>query len=711
MATILDNPKMTDSEAVEDIGATDSLARLAEIAMAQGDISDTLDATVLATLGQHVVRDYEFDLASRQEWEDGARKGIKRAAQERIEAENPPPYRRSHVNYPLLTVAAQQFNARAYPAICKPGQIVKIKVIGSDKGRPIMGPDGKQAISLDGNIMSATQAMQLAQQLQAQAQQSGQQPQIPQPEPAWEIPPGAKQKRANRVADYLNVYVEFRLEGWEEDTDDLLNQIPIVGCGFRKLWWDADEHKQCAAFISALDLVVPSTAKTLDTAPRITEKMPDVYPFQIRERMASGFYREVTLTPSSEDSEAPRLLLEQHRLADLDEDGVDEPYIVTVDHESRQVLRVEPDFSPDDVVMSDDGTTPIRIKRKCYYIKYPFLPSFKGGFYNYGFGHLLDQLGDIVNTCINQTFDAGHAAIAGGGFIAAGVRLQGNVRDETMRWMPGEYKTVNVTGGDLRAGIVERTFPQPSPIIMNLLELMLGAARDITSVKDVMTGEASNTAPVGTTLALIEQGLSVFTAIYKRTYNALGQEFRAMRDNLSRYGGEYVAEDYDRVLDDPEADFAKDFNDADMDIKPVADPASVTQAQKMAKAQFLLSMRGSGLNDLEINRRALQAAGIEDIDALMPQGPAAPDPLVIAKIRQTMTAADLNTARAQQAAAAAVETGVKVGHALADSTGHDRGMGGMEGAPSNPMGPTSAGEDGAGAGGDMGAGIVGAGGF
>lgn len=685
---------------------------LTQIAQSTDDISGMLDETLLVTIGANAVRDYELDLASREDWEKGAREGLKKAAQEKIEVENPPPYRRSFVNYPLLTVAAQQFNARAYPAICKTGSIVKTKIIGSDKGKPETDEQGQPLVIIDGQKMPMEQARQVMAQASQQQPQPGPdgkpvQPQMPQVAPAWATPPGAKQKRATRVADYLNVYIEYRMDDWEEDTDDLLNEIPIVGCGFRKLWWA--DGKQRAAYVSALDLVVPVTARSLKTTPRITEKLNDVFPFQIRERMNSGEYRTVVLPSGTEDEEAPRLLLEHHRLLDLDGDGVDEPYIVTVDKETTQVLRIAANFSPDEVHLREDGSV-ARIDRSGYYVKYPFLPSFKGGFYNMGFGHLLDQLTDIVNTCINQTFDAGFAQIAGGGFIAAGLRLQGNNRNETMRWMPGEYKTVNASGPDLRAGIVERTFPGPSQITMNLLDLMLGAAKDITSVKDVMTGEASNTAPVGTTLALIEQAGAVFTAIYKRIYRSLGEEFALIFKNLGRHGGEEAAEDYANVLDDTDADFAKDFGEKDMDLKPVADPSSVTKMQQMAKAQLLDSMRGKGLNDMEINRRVLEAAGIEDIDALLPQGEPQPDPLMQAKVYQTQTAGDLNRARAAQASTTATKTAFEVGHAAGESAGGGGGVPSVDGAASNPMGDGGAGTSGSGAAGPVGAGVVGQGG-
>lgn len=715
-----------DVEAANDAGPSQSLILLAKIAHTAGDLSGMLDAQTLTRIGSDALRDYRIDCSARSDWETTVRDALKRAAQEEVELKNPPPYRHSHVDFPILTVAAYQFNARAYPAICKSGDMVRIKVIGSDKGRPQLGEDGQPLVSVNGQQMPMAQAQaMIAQVAQQGAPQTAVQPGMNgapgigdnggpplEPEPVWQIAPGAKQKRADRVALYLNVYMEYRLKGWEDDTDAMFTQIPIVGCGFRKVWWAGKEQR--AAYIPALDLVVPQSAKSLETTPRITEIMRDVYPYQIKERIAAGTYRAITLIPEGEDVEAPRTLLEAHRLIDLDGDGMAEPYVVTIDEKTEEVLRIEANFAEDDVHLSDDQSRVVKIDRRHFYVKYPFLPDPKGGFYDIGFGHLVKQVGDVINVAINQMLDAGHAQIAGGGFIASGVRLQSGNRSETLRWQPGEYKTVDTSAADLRAGIVERTFPNPSPIMMQLLELMLGAARDITSVKDIVTGDAPNTAPVGTTLALIEQGLQVFTAIYKRTYRAIGTELGMIRDNLAEFGGEDAAEDYMAVLDDPEADFAKDFEDSDMDIKPVADPTAVTSAQRIAKAQVLAGMRGQGLNDMEINRRILAAANIEDIEALMPPQNVAPDPMVLAELRVKTSTADLNTARAAAASASATKTGVEVGHKLGESepgAGVSGGVPSVESGPSDPMGAGGAGGAGGGAAGGMGASGMGPGEF
>lgn len=667
------------------------LAYLAEISQAQGDISSLLDEDTLTRIGADAIRDYEIDDEDRGEWLKTAEKSLKIAAQEKISPpKDAPSYRRSYSSFPILTTAALQFRARAYPAICKSGDMVKVKVIGSDRGRPQVGPDGQPLVSLAGQAMPLQQAQMILQQAAQQQQpqepgpdgQPAPAPELPQPEPLWQIAPGAKQKRADRVGQYLNIYLEYRVSGWERDTDKLLTQLPIIGCGFRKMRWDAAEGRLKPSYVPGMNLVVPSATVTLDDTPRATEKLEGTFPFKIKERMNSGFYRKVELANTNDDKEHPRLLLEQHCLLDLDGDGVDEPYIVTLDHETQKVLRIEADFDEDDVVLADDDQTVVRVKRRSYYVKYGFLPDPKGGFYDIGFGHLLHGegseeggIGDIINTIIRQALDAAAAQIAGGGWVAAGLRLQGSNRNETMRWNPGEYKTVNATGMALREGIVERTFPQLPPFMFNLLDLMLGAAKDVTSVKDIVTGEASNNGPVGTTLALLEQGLQFFTAIYKGIYLSAGEEFSLMRDNLAAYGGEEAAADYMNVLDDPEADFEKDFADTDTDIKPVSDPSSVTNMQKMAKAQFMMAQLGGGLDDLEIRKFSMEVAGIPDIDRFLPKGSAQPDPVTMAKVRELASKADLNVAKSGEAQARGMEIVQKLAHQIGESDGYAQGPG------------------------------------
>ncbi|NYD88761.1 hypothetical protein [Sphingomonas melonis] len=677
----LDEPDVLADEPAEAVIADepDQIMKLLMLARSTGDISGYWLPEALTKLGADVVQDYTTDDADRADWKRIVEKAQKSAAQEARGQKDYPWNRASNVHYPLLTVAATQFNARAYPAIVKGDEAVAVKVVGADKGRPQMaqtpqgimpipalGPDGQPVMGPDG------------------------QPQI-----QWAVPPGAKATRAARVRDYLNTVLFYREKDWESDTDALLLQLPIDGCAFRKRWYDTEKQEQRSALVSALRIVVPSGARSIETTPRLTEEIPDVYPYQIAERMRSGFYRDITLNPEGETSEAPRLLLEQHRLIDVDGDGLPEPYIVTVDHATSKVLRVEANFSAADVSVDDSGRA-LSIARGKFYIKYSFFPHPQGKFYDIGLGHLLEQIGDVVNTAINQLIDAGHAQVAGGGFIASGIRLQGNGRTSTLRFAPGEYKTVNgVTGDQLRNGIYERTFPGPSQVMVSILDMMLSAARDISSVKDVITGDASNNGQVGTTLALIEQGLQVFTAIYKRIYRALREEYALLFENISKFGGERAARDYAEVLDDEAADFTADFNESDMDIRPVSDPASVTRMQKMARAQFVWGIAAQNplIDQKEALRRVFEAADVEDFDKLF-AAPQQPDPqqqaLALAgaqgAIEKTASETARNNASAVKhqadALATAFDTGMKAGGANDPDAG---GLPGVAGGPGDAM--------------------------
>jgi chaperonin GroES len=657
--------------------AMEPIQKLLSLAESRGDISNAWSEGDLNRLGQQCVEDYQRDKAEREDWEKIVLKAQESAAQEKRGEKNYPWKGASNVQYPLLTVAALQFNARAYPAIVKGDEAISVKVVGSDKGRPQMGPQGPV--------------------MQTQPGEDGQpQPVMGvdgQPQPVWLVQPGEKGKRASRVKDYLNTVLFYRMDDWEADTDALLIMLPVDGCAFRKVWYSPQDEQQHAALVSALRIIVPVGAKSCATTPRLTEEVPDTFPYQIVERQRAGIYREVVLEPGSDDDQKPRLLIEQHRLIDLDDDGLPEPYVVTVDVNTQKVLRVEANFSSRDVKVAEDGRV-LRIERGKFFIKYDFFPHPQGKFYGIGLGHLLEQMGSVIDTAINQMLDAGHAQIAGGGFIASGLRLQSNGRARgDMRYQPGVWRTVDASGGAIRDGIVDRTAPQPSPVMIQILDMMLAASRDISSIKDVITGEASNNGQVGTTLALIEQGLQVFTAIYKRVYRSLREEYALLFDNIRKFGGERAASDYAEVLDDPEADFDRDFQADDMDIRPVSDPQSVTKMQAVAKAQFIGAVDAANPNVLdkrEAVKRQLEAADIDDIDKLMPPPPppSGPTPDVIAKANRDQAAAHKASAEAtkieQETVPLAFNNGMVMGAQGADANGG--GLPGMAGGPGDPMG-------------------------
>jgi chaperonin GroES len=643
----------------------EQLPLIMQLAQHGGNLTPFLSEQQILMLGADVVEDYERDNTARADWVKIVTDALKSAAQEgEQEAKNYPFQNASDVKYPILTIAATEFWARAYPAIVKGDETVQVKVIGSDKGRPLIGPDRQPVMLLDGNPVPGSAVAQLMSSTALAGQPA------PQIEPAWEIPPGAKTARAQRVKEYLNVLLNYRMDDWEGDTSALLYQLPIVGCGFRKLWWDAKKSIPSNRYVPALRLVVPMDAASLETTPRVTEEIPDVYPYQIRQRMFRGEYRMVDLGPSdgenAGDPEAARMLLEQHRLIDLDEDGYEEPYIVTVDKQSREVLSILAAYDPNDIEMNE--RMGVQIERTSFYVKYDFFPHPEGKFYGIGFGHLLSQISDVINTSINQIIDAGHAQIAGGGFMASGLRLQQNGQTNRLQWRPGEFKFVSVAGGNLRDAIWERTFPNAPPVMFSILELMLGAAKDVAAIKDVLSGESSGAnMPVGTVLALIDQGLQVFSAIYKQVYRALKTEFNLDYKLLGRYGDDRTAADYINILDEPLIDFFSDFNAADMNIRPVSDPGSVTRAQKIAKAQFLMET-GAGdpnIDQRELKRRVWEAADIEDIDKLMPApDPNAPPPPEVLKI---MSEAARNNADAEYKKAQTLKLGVDTGRELGEA--------------------------------------------
>jgi len=598
-------------EVVEPVSPLDALPILMAYAEAEGDISELLTDEQINRLTQEVCDNYERDEQSRDDWQEVAEKALKDMARCDFGEKDYPWKDAANVHYPLLPYAVMQFNARAYPAIVKGDEAVSCKVVGSDRGLPMMDQQGQPVFQLQGMpvamtpqgpaIMTPQGAMPL--------------PEGAQPEPVWKREPGAKSKRSERVRDYMNTQLFYRMDDWETETDTLLFQMPAIGCGFRKIWYDGEKHQ--SRFVPALNLVVNNDAKSLADAPQITEKIDGVYPFHIERDIAMGKYRAIDLDPSEHDA---RLLIEQQCHYDLDGDGMAEPYIVTVDHKSKQLLRVVPDFAPDNVKLV--GQRIAYIERRTFYVKYEFLPHPEGKFYNVGLAHLLDQYGEVINTILNQMIDANHAATAGGGFVGSGLRIQGQGQTSSLRFRPGEYKTVPVTGSALRDGIYERTYPQLSPVMFQLLELILGAARDIASIKDVLSGDASNNGQVGTTLALIEQGLQVFTAIYKRVYRGLKTEFTLLFRNIGHYANEETQADYMELLDDPQADIMADFNATDMDIRPVSDPSSVTKMQKMARANFLMEtaeiLSAAGGDVREALRRVYEAADVEDIDKLLP---------------------------------------------------------------------------------------------
>lgn len=576
-------PQDTAGEAMPDIQQHQKLLKYINAT----NIAEDLDESLLSEIGARAVKEYEIDDTSRSEWKNKTEQAMELAMQVAKEKQFPWP-KAANVIWPLMTTASIQFAARAYPAIVQNRNVVKGVVIGSDDGEPQMAPDG-------------TPAVQQAPNGQVQ--------------PVWKVPPGIKQSRADGIAEHMSWQLLDEMPEWEPETDTLLHVLPIVGCHFRKTYFDPGEQRNMSLCVWAKKLIINYKAKSLETAPRITEEL-EFYPNEIEEHFRSGLWLEQEFGPAKDaqdgDDDAPHQFLEQHRYLDLDEDGYKEPYIVTVHKESRKVVRIVARYDADGITFSHRTHKIVKIKPIQYYTKYDFLPNPDGGIYGVGFGQLLRPLNEAINTTLNQLLDAGTLQNTGGGFIAKGLSMNAGA----IRFVMGEYKVVNVAGGTLRENIVPMQFPGPSPVLFQLLGMLVEAGKEVAAIKDILTGDSSASAntPATTTLALIEQGLKVFTAIYKRIHRALKQELNKLYDLNRKFGDE--RSEY-KVGDTWKQITRQDYV-LGSGVEPVSDPTMVSDMQRLGRAQFLMQFAGDPMcNPLEIRRRMFTAANIDQIDKIL----------------------------------------------------------------------------------------------
>jgi chaperonin GroES len=515
-----------------------------------------MDEDELNTLGSKVCQEYDIDLGSRDEWTAGNEQAMKLAKQT-VEKKNTPWPNASNVKYPLLSKAAVEFNSRSYPALVTK-DLVKCQVNGYD-------PDGQKAA------------------------------------------------RAERVAKTMSWQCLEDMDGWDDDTDQMLMVLPIIGMAFKKTYFDKSIKQNVSELVMPGDLVFNYGAKNFKRCPRKTHRL-ELYPYQIRERVLNGIYLEWEYGLSDKegnDIDAPHLFLEQHRLEDLDGDGYPEPYAVTVHYQTQRVCRIVARYTPDDI--TEAGGQVLKIEPTEYFTKYGFFPNPDGSAHDIGFGSLVGPINHAINTTLNQTLDAGKLANTQGGFIGKGMRMKGG----SFRLKPGEYKPVDTSGAKIKENIVPLNFPGPSPVLFQLLGLLIDAGENLAQIRDVLEGKASgaNQSPT-TTLALIEQGMKVFSGIYKRLHRSQKQEFKLLYKLNSLYMEPKV---YITFLDAnaPTAVLLNDFRDEDLAITPGSDPAVTTDMQQIARAEALLPLRGSGnWDDAKIEQRYMEAMHIPDIEDL-----------------------------------------------------------------------------------------------
>ena len=548
------------------------------------DLSDELTGKI----SLRCLADYEADEQSRKPWMEKSREALDLAMQT-AEAKTFPWPDAANVKYPLLTTAALQFHARAYPSIIRGNQVVKCQITGDD-------------------------------------------------------PAGEKALKAERISKFMSWQCLEDMDGWEEDVDKLLICLPILGCMFKKTYFDTNTKKNRSDLVYPQDLVINYKVKSMAALTRLTQLFT-LSPQSIIERQMQGVYLDDDIAfGSDQDSETEQEMIEQHCLIDLDEDGYKEPYIATLHKVSGKLLRLVANYDKDtifvkfddDIVSLEDlelrGVNDLtqfklaRIAPVSYFTKFPFIPSPDGGIYDIGFGQILIPIIETINTSVNQLLDSGTLQNTGGGLIAKGLLTD---KKGTTTFSPGEYKQVdNLTGGPIRDAIYRFEHSGPSAVTFNLLDRLIAVCKDMTTVQDIMVGESAGDEKATTTLARVDQGMKLFTAIYKRVYRSLKEEFK----KLKRLNKLYLpVSQYYRVLDSgliAQIGLA-DFQGDDTDVQPVADPTISSLPLKLAKVQALKqASTGNPLyNQREVEKRFLEALEEPNVEALLvPENQMQPPP-------------------------------------------------------------------------------------
>ena len=551
------------------------------------NVAGLLDDNELAAIGKQAIDGYQADRDSLSEWRERNTEGMELAMQikgpKQVPFQNP-----ANVMYPLISVASIQFSARAYPNLVPGYDIVKGKVIGAD-------------------------------------------------------PNGEKATKAKRIETHMNWQLNEEMTEWEEETDRLLTVLPIMGCCFKETYFSMNFKRIVSRYISPTDLIMHYKAQDMETVPRITKKYR-LYPNEIIERIRAGLflYFDVVTQQSGEtkdqdevytntDEYRPHLFLEQHTWIDLDDDGYAEPYILNIHYDTKKVVRIVPRFVETDISWNDKKEIK-RIQAHQHYTRFTFMHSPDGAIYGLGFGSLLAPINHTVNSAINQMLDSGTLNNARSGWIGKNLSFGASKTGGVVELPLQGFLPVPYSGDDLRRNIVmlNEFMQPPSAVMFSLLGFMVNAGEKLSSVTELLLGEQTiHNEPATTSLARIEQGLKVFSAIHKRVYDSFSKELRL----LFALNGRYLEEkQYFTVLDEPDVQQGinrSDYDKSSCDVIPTASPEDVSNAQKMIKAQALLGMVGQGFNDEEIKKRFIEALQIPNPGPILTAQPPPPDPKLV----------------------------------------------------------------------------------
>jgi len=541
------------------------------------NLADILPETVIDPVGIQLRQNYMDYKMSRKDWEQSYIKGLDLLGF-KYDNRNEPFQGASGATHPVLAEAVTQFQALAYKELLPAEGPVRTQILG------ISNP--------------------------------------------------AKEAQGQRVKDFMNYQLMDQMKEYEPEFDQMLFHLPLSGSTFKKVYYDDLLGRAVSKFIPADDLVVPYTATSLDDAEAVIHvvKMSEN---DLRKQQVNGFYSDIELskpmsavnadhvddkkrelegTSKTARVESVYTLLECHVNLDLEgfEDvgqdgeptGIKLPYIVTIEEGSQKVLSIRRNYAPND---------PLR-KKIQYFVHFKFLPGL--GFYGFGLIHMIGGLSRTATSALRQLLDAGTLSNLPAGFKQRGVR----VKDDAAPIQPGEFKDVDTPGGNLKDAFVFLPYKEPSQTLLQLMGIVVTAGQRFASIADMQVGDGNQQAAVGTTVALLERGSRVMSAIHKRVYSALKQEFKL----LSKVFAQYLPPEYPYDVVGGQRNIKVTDFDERVDILPVADPNIFSMSQRLTLAQtgLQLAMSNPQMHNLYMAfRKMYEALGIKDIDRILPPPP------------------------------------------------------------------------------------------
>ena len=542
------------------------------------NLAEILPDEVLEPIGNEMTQNYMDYKGSRKEWEQSYIQGLDLLGF-KYENRTEPFQGASGATHPVMAEAVTQFQAQAYKELLPSDGPVRTQIIG------VKNPQTEQ--------------------------------------------------QATRVKDFMNYLIMDQMKEYEAEFDSMLFHLPLAGSTFKKVYYDVNMGRAVSKFVPADELIVPYTATSLDDAEAIIHTIK-ISENELRKQQVNGFYRDVELGPPGTDTnnelakkerdlegtkktgknEPVYTLLECHVNLDLEgfeevgadgqPTGIKLPYIVTVEEGSRTVLAIRRNYAPND----------LKKNKIQYFVHFKFLPGL--GFYGFGLIHMIGGLSRTATAALRQLLDAGTLSNLPAGFKQRGVR----VRDEAAPIQPGEFKDVDAPGGNLRDAFFPLPYKEPSQTLLNLLGVVVSAGQRFAAIADMQVGDSNQAAAVGTTIALLERGSRVMSAIHKRCYAAMKDEFKLLSKVVSQYlPPEYPYDVVGGARNIKQADF-----DDRIDVIPVADPNIFSMSQRITLAQTQLQIATSNPalhNMYQIYRNMYEAIGVKNVDAVLP--PPAPN--------------------------------------------------------------------------------------